>query len=157
MNKTVWDARSVDEVEKQLYSDTAAGLDGTDAVERLAKYGPNTLIEAKQVSIFMLVLHQFKSLIVALLIAAGSVAFVMAEVVEAMAILVVIVLNAIIGFATKWKAASALAGLRKQSVAVARVLRDGEQSQIPAAQLVPGRWFCWMRATRATAYRRMAV
>ena len=86
----------------------------------------------------MLVVHQFRSLMVGLLFAAGGVALAMGDVIEAAAILVVIALNAVIGFVTEWKAASALAGLRKQSIAVARVLRDGQQSQIPADHLVPG-------------------
>ena len=57
---------------------------------------------------------------------------------EAAAIAVVIVLNAVIGFTTEWKARSALDGLRKGAVRVARVLRDGKESLIPGDGLVPG-------------------
>ena len=60
------------------------------------------------------------------------------ENIEAVAILIVIVLNAVIGFLTEWKAEQALAALRKQTVPVAHVLRDGAERQIPAAELVPG-------------------
>ncbi len=73
-----------------------------------------------------------------LLIAATAVALALGETIEAIAILVVIVLNAAIGFLTEWKAAQALIALRKQTSAVAQVIRDGEAHQIPAADLVPG-------------------
>ena len=81
---------------------------------------------------------QFRSLIVALLVAATVIAFAMGDYIEAVAILVVIVINAAIGFFTEWKAEQALSALQKQSVRVAHVIRDGAESEIPAAELVPG-------------------
>jgi Ca2+-transporting ATPase len=81
---------------------------------------------------------QFQNLIVLLLLAAAAIAFALGENVEAVAILIVIVLNAAIGFLTEWKAERALAALQKQSVPVAHVVRDGIERQIPAAELVPG-------------------
>ena len=70
--------------------------------------------------------------------AAAGIAFALGDVAEAIAILVVILINAAIGFATEYKAASALAGLRKQAVSVARVMREGTERQIPEEELVPG-------------------
>jgi Ca2+-transporting ATPase len=81
---------------------------------------------------------QFKSLIVALLIVATVVAFALGEHIQALAILIVIVLNALIGFLTEWKADQALSALRGQTVPVAHVIRDATERQIPAAELVPG-------------------
>ncbi len=133
-----WHSRSLEDTASGLNADVAKGLTGTDAASRLARHGPNTLGEGKQRSAFAIFFHQFINLIVALLIAAGGVALALGETIEAVAILVVIVLNAFIGFVTEWKAARALEGLQKQSVSVARVLRDGEESQIPADELVPG-------------------
>jgi P-type Ca2+ transporter type 2C len=75
---------------------------------------------------------------VLLLLAAGGVALALGEGVEATAILVVIVRNAVIGFLTEWKAEAALDALRKQIVAVAHVVRDAEEPQIPAHELVAG-------------------
>ena len=135
---SVWHAQSAEEAAQQLRSDIARGLNDAEAATRLAQHGPNTLVQAQQQSTLALIAHQFRSLIVGLLFAAAGVAFALGEVIEAGAIGVVILLNAIIGFSTEWKAASALAGLRKRSVAVARVLRDGTESQIPAERLVPG-------------------
>ena len=81
---------------------------------------------------------QFQSLIVVLLVAATVIAFALGENIEAVAILIVIVLNAGIGFFTEWKAEQALSALQKQSVRVAHVIREGGESEIPAAELVPG-------------------
>ena len=129
---SVWHALSAEEAAQQLRSDIARGLNDAEAAARLVQHGPNTLAPAQQQSMLMLIARQFRSLIVGLLLAAAGVAFALGEVIEAGAIVVVILLNALIGFGTEWKAASALAGLRKRSVAVARVLRDGTESQIPA-------------------------
>jgi Ca2+-transporting ATPase len=133
-----WHSRSAEETANELHSSPARGLASTEAAARLARHGKNELVAAKQRSALTILAHQFKSLIVVLLVGAGVVALALGEVVEAVAILVVIVLNAAIGFATEWKAVSALDGLRKQAVRVARVLRDGKEGQIPAEGLVPG-------------------
>ena len=133
-----WHARPVGDIAAELKTDITRGLDSSDAATRLAEHGPNVLAAAKQRSALAIILGQFRSLIVGLLLAAGGVALALGEVVEAMAILVVILLNAAIGFATEWKAASALAALRKQGVSLARVLRDGAEHEIRAQELVPG-------------------
>ena len=124
-------------VERQQ-SDDAQGLTQAEAARRLAQYGPNTLAQSRQRSTLAIFLAQFRSLIVALLVAATAIAFAMGEMLEAVAILVVIVLNAGIGFFTEWKAARALSALQKQSVRVAHVIRDGTENEIPAVELVPG-------------------
>ncbi len=138
MSDAAWHARSTDETAHEFHSDLAHGLDSGDAATRLTRHGPNALVEAKQRSAFAILIYQFRSLIVALLVVAGGVALAFGELIEASAILVAIVLNAVIGFVTEWKAARALEGLRKQSVSVARVIRDGKERQIPAHELVPG-------------------
>ncbi len=85
-----------------------------------------------------MLVHQFRSLMVALLVVAGGIALALGQNIEAVAIAVVIVLNAAIGFATEHKAASALARLRADAVQLARVRRDGHERELPAAALVPG-------------------
>ena len=133
-----WHACSTDETAKELGSQIDRGLTDGEVAERLERYGPNILAEAKQRSILAIIVYQFRSLIVGLLLAAAGVAFAIGDVAESVAILIVILLNAAISFITEWKAASALAGLRKQTVSIARVLRDGVERQIPAGELVPG-------------------
>ena len=133
-----WHVLSVEAVEDRLQTDVARGLASAEAARRLAQYGPNALAQAHERSTLIIFLEQFRSLIVALLVAATVIAFALGENIEAVAILVVIVLNAGIGFFTEWKAEQALSALQKQSVRVAHVIREGAESEIPAAELVPG-------------------
>ena len=134
----VWHTVPLDEAARRLQTDSTRGLTDAEAAQRLAQHGPNTLAHAPGRTALAMLVDQFKSLIVALLIAATAVAFAMDETIEAMAILVVIVLNAAIGFLTEWKAERTLSALQKQTVPVAHVIRGGAEGQIPAAELVPG-------------------
>ena len=133
-----WHVLSFEAAKDSLQSDVTRGLTQIEAARRLAQYGPNTLAQAQQRTTLSILLAQFRSLIVALLVAATVIAFVIGENIEGFAILVVIVLNAAIGFFTEWKAEQALSALQKQSVRVAHVIRDGAESEIPAAELVLG-------------------
>ncbi len=133
-----WHMLSVAEAIERQLSDVTQGLAQAEAARRLARFGPNALAQAHQRSTLSIFVAQFQSLIVALLVAATVIAFAMGENLEAIAILVVIVINAGIGFFTEWKAAQALSALQKQAVRVAHVIRDGAQSEIPAVELVPG-------------------
>src|SRR5690606_1129838 len=123
---------------RRLDTDPAIGLKADEVERRLAEHGPNELEQAEGRSALAILLAQFKSLIVALLVAATAIAFVMGENLEGIAILVVILLNAAVGFFTEWKAQVALTALRRQAVPTAHVLRDAEEHEIAAAELVPG-------------------
>ncbi|MCC7053205.1 MAG: HAD-IC family P-type ATPase [Gemmatimonadaceae bacterium] len=114
------------------------GLTAAKAAELLQSHGPNTLPPARQRSSLAILAHQFRSLIVLLLLVASGIAFAMGDLSEGIAILVVILLNALIGFGTEWKAGRALDSLRSHEVPVARVRRDGHERQVPASELVPG-------------------
>ena len=133
-----WHVLPIEAVTVKLQTDGVRGLTQVEAARRLAQYGANTLAQAQQRSTLLILIAQFRSLIVALLVAATVIALAMGDNLEAVAILVVIVVNAAIGFFTEWKAAQALSALQKQSVRLAHVIRDGSESEIPAAELVPG-------------------
>lgn len=137
-NAVVWHALSIDQGLERLKSDPQSGLTSAEATRRLAQDGPNTLTHVSQRSTLSIFVSQFLSLMVALLIAAMVIAFVMGDSIEAAAILVVIVINAAIGFLTEWRAEGALSALQKQSVPMAHVIRDGVGNEIPAANLVSG-------------------
>ncbi len=96
-----WQSLSPTEAFKKLQSDTTQGLTQTEAAKRLAQFGPNVLAAAQQRSTISIFLAQFKSLLVALLVGATAIALALGENMEAVAILVVIVLNASIGFFTE--------------------------------------------------------
>ncbi|MEN9577602.1 MAG: hypothetical protein RJA70_611 [Pseudomonadota bacterium] len=133
-----WHSQTPDEVASAVRSNVLRGLDNADAAQRLAEHGLNALEVTKQRSLLQVVAHQFRSLTVGLLVAAAGIALLLGETTEAGAILVVIALNAAIGFFTEWKAARALHALRNESEAFARVVREGKERQIPAEQLVLG-------------------
>ncbi len=133
-----WHTLPRDAVAQRLHTDATHGLTHAEAARRLVQYGPNTLAPAPRRSALAIFAHQFTSLIVLLLLAATAVAFALGETIEAGAILIVIVLNAVIGFLTEWKAEVTLSALQHQTVPVAHVVRDGAAHQIPAADLVPG-------------------
>src|SRR5665647_1598408 len=133
-----WHTVSIEDTVRRLTTDLSSGLTSAEVALRYARYGPNAIVAGKQRSLLSIFVHQFQSLVVALLMAATGVALMLGEHVEAGAILIVVVLNAVIGFATEWKAATALNALRSEAVTVAHVRRDGVVRQIPALELVPG-------------------
>lgn len=122
----------------RLGSDGVRGLSQAEAAARLARHGPNQLAASRGRSGLSILLHQFKSLIVVLLIVATGIAFLLGERVEAAAIMFVIVVNASMGFLIEWKAERTLSALRSHGVAMAHVVRDGVEREIDGAKLVPG-------------------
>jgi len=118
--------------------DPQVGLSDQEAVRRRKQFGPNALTVAPGRSSLSILVDQFKSLLVVLLMLATLVAFMLGEPIEAVAILVVIVLNATIGFLTEWRADRSLTALQRQTVLTAHVRRAGKDSGLPASELVPG-------------------
>lgn len=134
----IWHTLTVPQAAAKLDSDVSRGISEQAARHRLHAFGPNRLSSTRGRSAASIFLAQFQSLIVLLLVAATLIAFTLGEQVEGGAILVVIVLNATVGFLTEWKAERALTALQKQAVPVAHVIRSGVQHQVLAAELVPG-------------------
>jgi Ca2+-transporting ATPase len=134
---TAWHSQSAEEVLAQLAS-SANGLSTDEAAKRLATYGPNELKETKPVSPLAILLRQFKSLIVWILIVAGIISGVLGELIDAIAIFAIVVLNAVIGFAQEFNAEKSIAALRRMTAPRAKVLRGGQVSNVPASEIVPG-------------------
>jgi Ca2+-transporting ATPase len=114
------------------------GLDAAEVKERRREYGPNRLQRTQRKSAWQILLEQFKSLIVALLAVAGALSFAFGELVEGIAIVVVIVVNALIGFVTELRAVRSMEALRELSRVEAKVRRDGQAGEISAEKIVPG-------------------
>ncbi|WP_397569553.1 cation-translocating P-type ATPase [Schlesneria sp. T3-172] len=146
-----WHTLSVDDISGRLNTDQEAGLTSAEAAERLKRVGPNSIAQAAERSAFSILISQFKSLIVGLLLVATVIAFAMNEQIEGAAILVVIFINAMIGFFTEWRAEQALTALQRQTVPVAHVVRDGHEHEIPAQDLVPGDLVVLSAGTRVPA------
>jgi Ca2+-transporting ATPase len=133
-----WHTLSIGATAEQLEANVTEGLTDAEAERRLAEHGPNLLVRAKERSLVAILIGQFRSLLVAMLAVAATVAFASGDRLEGAAILVVILLNALIGFLTEWKAARTLSALREQSVVEATVVRGGAERRLPAADIVVG-------------------
>lgn len=135
--KNVWHSLSVEDVLARLGSCTD-GLASQEAAQRLVANGPNELKEGKRISAWQIFLGQFKSLIVWILIVAGIISGVLGEMVDAIAILAIVVLNAVIGFYQEHSAEKSIAALKKMAAPQAKVWRDGAIKAVPAAEIVTG-------------------
>ncbi|MBX7210754.1 MAG: cation-translocating P-type ATPase [Verrucomicrobiaceae bacterium] len=133
----IWHTLPEDDICQRLAT-TRTGLCAAEAARRLAEHGPNEIQETKPISRFAIFVRQFTSLIVWLLIIAAVVAGALGEMVDAIAILAIVVLNGVIGFYQEYKAEQSIAALRKMTAPQARVRRDGRAFIVPATQLVPG-------------------
>lgn len=114
------------------------GLTTSQAQENLLRYGKNELPSVKTSSMFSLLISQFKNMLVVLLMIAVVISWAVGDMVDAVLILFILVLNACLGFWQEYKANHELEVLRKMEVILARVIRDGRQMQINATELVPG-------------------
>ncbi|MBU1743822.1 MAG: cation-translocating P-type ATPase [Proteobacteria bacterium] len=130
--------KSIDEVVRGLHTDLAMGLSEVEARVRLRKYGPNELRERPRPGFFALLLDQFNNFLVIILIVAAVVTVLLGEYIDAIAITVIIVLNAVLGVIQESKAEQAIAGLKKMAAPHAQVVRDGRQTSIPGRKLVVG-------------------
>ena len=120
------------------FASASTGLSATEAAQRLEANGRNELKEGKRVSPMQIFLGQFSNLIVWILIVAGVISGVLGEGVDAIAILAIVVLNAVIGFYQEFSAEKSIAALKKMTAPSAKVLRDGNVTVVPAAEVVPG-------------------
>ncbi|MFH1736471.1 MAG: HAD-IC family P-type ATPase, partial [Actinomycetota bacterium] len=114
------------------------GLSSEEAAKRLAEYGPNELVEKAAKSPFVMILDQFKDFMILVLLAAAIISGFVGEATDTIAIVVIVVLNAVIGFVQEYRAERAIAALKKMAAPETLVLRDGGAVTLPAGKLVPG-------------------
>ncbi len=128
----------VEHLTTELESHLEKGLTQQEAAARLQKHGPNELTERPREGFLKMLLDQFNNFLVIILIIAAVVSLLLGEIVDATAIMVIVVLNAIVGVVQESKAEQALAALKKMSAPNAQVIRDGHQTTIPSRELVLG-------------------
>lgn len=133
-----WWIDSVEEVCRKWKSNVHRGLEKAEAIRRRQRDGFNQLQEPKSSSLFMLFATQFSSIIVWLLLAAVFVSVLLGQWVDATAIFVIVVLNAIIGCVQEFHAVHSLAALRKLTAPHSTVMRSGEVQMIAAKEIVSG-------------------
>ncbi len=131
-------AQSIDEAAKVLRTDLQEGLAEDEVRRRLDRYGPNKLREAKKQSAWKILLGQFRSMVIIVLVIAGTAALAFGHGAEAMAIAAVLLVNAAIGFGTEWKAVRSMEALKAMGGDTIRVRRGGGEMEVDAEVLVPG-------------------
>ena len=133
-----WHSLDVGQCTKQLETDPADGLSQPEAEHRLARHGPNRLTEKKPRSAWLRFIDQFKNVLVIVLFGAVALAAAIGDIKDAVVILIVVVLNAALGFYQEHRAEATLAALKNMLAQRARVRRDGQIVEIPAEKLVAG-------------------
>src|SRR4030065_2950556 len=115
-----------------------SGLTSEEAKKRLEQFGPNILVGGNRVRPLKIFLSQFRSFLVAILIAAAAFSLFVGEDLDAIVILAIVVLNAVFGFIQEYRAENAIAALRRMVVNRVRGIRDGQEIEINAEELGPG-------------------
>ena len=135
---TEWYKRTAEQTLQEIGTTNEKGLTTAEATSRLEKYGPNELEEKAGRSALEILWEQFANILTVLLILAAVVSMVLGDWVEAVAILVIVVLNGVLGYTQEARAEQSMAALKKMSVPTVRVRRDGRLQEISARNLVPG-------------------
>lgn len=114
------------------------GLSKAEAARRLKKYGKNELKAKLKMPIWLIFLSQFKELLIIILILGGIISFMIGNIRDGIIIFIIVLVNAVIGFIHEYKAGKIIDKLKNLITSPAKVIRDGELTEISQEQLVPG-------------------
>lgn len=129
---------SKEEICKQLNANTDNGLSAKEVIQRQQSFGKNIIEEKKRKNPLLIFLTQFASPMVYMLLVAAGLSFFFKEWLDGIAILVVILINAIIGFLMEYQAERSMDALKRMTQVNAKVIRDNNLIEIPSAEIVPG-------------------
>jgi P-type Ca2+ transporter type 2C len=122
----------------ELTTDLETGLEEREAQRRLTEVGPNQLAAAEKVPWWRMLLAQFQDFMVLVLLGATAVSYAMGETADAITIVVIVLVNAVLGFIQEYRAEQSLEALKQLAAPTARLRRGGQEVQVPAADMVPG-------------------
>jgi Ca2+-transporting ATPase len=134
----LWHSLHHEDVARHLDTNLAHGLTAAEAASRLERHGPNALPEGKRRSPLRIFFSQFADVMILVLLAAAAVSMFVGEAQDTLAIVVVVTLNAMIGFVQEYRTERAIAALRQMSSPTIRVRRSGEVATLPSHEIVPG-------------------
>jgi Ca2+-transporting ATPase len=134
----VWHAADEQSAVERLGADPQRGLAAAEAAGRLAQHGPNLLQEGRRRSPWRILIDQFADFMIVVLMAAAVLSGIIGDVADTLAIITILLLNAVIGFTQEYRAEQAMAALRRIAAPAATVLRGGRRLVIAAGELVPG-------------------
>jgi Ca2+-transporting ATPase len=129
---------SIEETVALFQTDTDKGLTRSEVTKRAKEFGSNSYQVQKQKSIWLILLKQFKSPIVYLLVFGAAISLYFKDYIEAIAIAAVILINALIGFLMEMQARSSMNALRDMDVIHSKVIREGKVTEIPSEWITPG-------------------
>ncbi len=132
-----WYRKDTDEVLTFLNT-SVEGLSENEAASRLNKYGKNEIEKEEKTPAWLLLLGQFKSLLIIILIIAALVSAAIGQMVEAVAIIIIVILAGVLGFFQEYQAGKSLEALQKMAAPNTTVKRNGEKKIIAARDVVPG-------------------
>ena len=132
-----WHSLSIDEALKETGS-SLQGLNEQAVNLKLEEHGRNELTAKKKKSPLLIFLRQFFDVMILVLAAAAIISAVVGEISDAFVIVVIIILNAVVGFVQEYRAEKAMEALQKMAVPVADVIRDNKTIEIPSPEIVPG-------------------
>jgi len=132
-----WYQLGIDETLQRLAT-TPEGLSEEEAAGRLRRHGPNELAAEEKISRLKVLLHQFTSPLIYILLIAAAVTAALGEYIDMGVILAAVLLNAIIGYVQEYKAEESVRALKRMVVPRARVVRGGAEREIDSKGLVPG-------------------
>jgi P-type Ca2+ transporter type 2C len=114
------------------------GISEAEVQERLVKFGPNQLLEKKRKPTWILFFRQFKDFMILVLAAAAVISGIVGDLTDTLIILIIIVLNAILGFVQEFRAEKAMQSLKTLTETQTKVIRAGNTTSIPSNEIVPG-------------------
>jgi len=135
--RPIWHTVSVEDALAHLAT-ASLGLSGGEAVQRLHVYGPNELTSLTRESAWRTFAAQFKNALIVILLCATVISGFLGHTLEAVVITVIVLFAVLLGFFQEYRASRALDALRQMAAPTARVLRDGQETVVPARELVPG-------------------
>ncbi len=137
-NSQYWHAMSQEAIYERLGTTPDHGLEEAEVEQRRQQYGYNELVEAPRPTFLQRLIAQFNDFIVIILIVAAVLSALLGDYVEAIAIIAIVILNAILGLVQEGRAEAALEALQKLASPLALVIRGGHRVSVPARELVPG-------------------
>ena len=136
--KEIWHTKTIEEVCETLQTKPASGLAEAEILNRRSKFGSNELVEHGLRNPWHILFDQFREAMVLVLMAAAIISVLLSDWKDAVAIVVIVVLNAALGFIQEYRAEKAMAALKEMAAPIVKVRRDGRIIQLAARELVPG-------------------
>ncbi len=132
-----WHSKKTEQVLSELKVDHQ-GLNSGEAKRRLEECGYNELKAKKGITPLQIFLNQFKDVFVIMLLIATVISFLIGEIVDAVTIAIIVILNSVVGFYQEYRSEKAMEAMKKLTAPKARVFRDGNETIIDAREIVPG-------------------